>query len=399
MLQLRFQVNEQAKGKLVRLIKNIESDFGGAAFQEIAQKLAEPLVEVANDNCMPDHTVESIIIKVQKILSALPDPNATKERFRFDAALIQEVMKELGADGTPLIPQPVVPKFATGGDWKHQPVLLPKWTKVDTDGHEPTVHVVTFPGHDELVDVELLQYPWLIHELAHFVIELLGTPFYERFGQFVERALASISFRSFASQDAARTFATTQSDALRRYWLPQNKKANWPIEIAADLMGVWVLGPAFIDAYVARVRHELPFLLEDIHPPYYARSQALYDAALRLGWDIEAKPLRDLLEGWRVTPQYTNRGNDYVNYVRQDLLEKCVVEGLGLWSEIDLPRCDSPRLERLRDQLRKGRPPGIGMDLILAYWLVESDPELSRLAGSTQKWVKRCAENVTMGSL
>ena len=174
-------------------------------------------------------------------------------------------------------------------EWGHLTVPMPSSDGVSAHA----VDVILFPGDDDIEPIDLLDYPWIGHELGHN-FHFRPDRFAGYFRPPLNERLAGLQALAIADRGSARRKSTAADDMIRRVWSPSRDHKNWAHEIAIDIVALWTFGPAFLFAFDGFVElHEPnPYLIGQVHPPYHLRASALVDAVSRLLWAEFTEPLR-----------------------------------------------------------------------------------------------------------
>jgi len=108
-------------------------------------------------------------------------PATYGQRFYFDAVMIQASVDSLSNQQLTFNPM-IVPLHSD--KWGHQSLPMPSWSKTNID----MVDFVLFPGQDDVNEVNLLSYPFLLHELGHNILFKYDDPFRSGFKQTLEQS-------------------------------------------------------------------------------------------------------------------------------------------------------------------------------------------------------------------
>lgn len=291
-------------------------------------------------------------------------PKSFGDRFDIDALLLREIMHEWEGPKT-RFPTMIVPSY--GNEWTHSAVGMPPENK--NEAH--VVKIITFPGEDILEDVDLLDYAFLFHELAHELLSLSSDLFRIPFNERLDARLRAFRRRSIADgNDVTKRRHQDVIDNIDGYWRATNNRPDWAHEFAADIVALWACGPVYTDRLVHTIRQKglRPFELKQEHPPYAARFEALSKASFRLGWP--ATKTDGLLEYWEKTSAAQERSNEYFAAVDDEILNHIVEQALETCKVCDIPLCTPERLKELEASQSLEDIPGLGTDLLLRSWLI-----------------------------
>ena len=217
--------------------------------------------------------------------------------------------------------------------------------------------MIHLPGDDNTADIDLLNYPFICHELGHNILFRDGDAFITAFGQELDAALAAIQRQTLGIRGSARQVADATSEQVRRYWTPTSDQYNWAHEIAADVISTWLSGPAYLATLqdVMEADGLNPYQLGQSHPPYEIRARALTDAAGRLGWAYYTGAIQSLLDRWSSTTALSEeRTNLHVACGDPRLLGGAVSAAIQTCEALSLPCCTPARIAALEDRKDKG---------------------------------------------
>lgn len=309
-------------------------------------------------------------------------PGSFRERFFFDAALLQAIREEWEESARrTLFSGEILPRHG-GTEWGYQIVT------VDSAGQGRIipVKVVHFPGKDASDEIDLMAYPFLLHEMGHDFFNMPGRGFAERFSAELAGILRRWRLRGISDRGAARNRAQQAVDRTESLWTPATNQRDWAHEIAVDVVALWTGGPAYLDGFLRAIvdRRFNPFAIVEHHPPYGARAAALAMGAEHLGWATHAAGLRRAIEDWRRDATRLGRDNAYATFADPQIVAASVGCALATCEEWRLPRCNQARLNRVAAGVKGGIVPNFGADVILAAWIVardEGEDGLSRWEG------------------
>ena len=276
-------------------IADIQTSLTQSPLESVGRKLIdylEWLLSGIETDTVSGPTIESILQFVDDIFARVP--KSFGDRFDFDALLIREIMREWESSKT-RFPSMIVPSY--GNEWSHSAIGMPP-----ENGREAhIVKIITLPGDDFLDEINLLDYAFLLHELAHELFSLSGDLFRIPFNERLDGRLHSLRRRSIADgHDVTKRRHQDVIDNIESYWRATNNRPDWAHEFAADIVALWACGPVYIDRLVDTIRrkNQRPFELKQEHPPYAARFDALSKACFQLGWPTTQTD--DLLEYWEI---------------------------------------------------------------------------------------------------
>ena len=372
---------ESTSGELQReaqeLARALASLYENSPLVDVGIRLINLLEGVAHGVAagQPAHKLASAIASARWIRDALPQ--SFGDRFNFDALLIQAVLKRWSAQGTSF-GNFCVPRYGQG--WGFFKVPMPS---EDRDVAH-TVHVITFPGSDRLADIDLSNYAWLLHELAHDAF-FTSRGFKEAFSTRLVNRIRTLKLRAAADHGSAAHRAAERIATLERYWTPRLDQQDWAHEVAVDVAALWALGPAFtlcfrrlLDNKAVNVKSAT-----DQHPPYLMRAQALLQAAERLGWDDEAWALRE-----HIRLRTAEGDSDLLVYGDSEIVAAVVEESCLACERANIPRMTSGELDDMQLAAGTGAVVPFGAGMIVLGGLQRTRMTSSEYDAWMKSWIE-----------
>jgi hypothetical protein len=292
-------------------------------------------------------------------------PQSFETRFNFDAALISTIADEWSTGGVSLSSM-ILPRYSK--EWGHLTCTLPI-SKMQ--GH--TIDLILILGEDDSASIDLLDYSWLCHELAHN-LHFQTRSFAHDFQRRLDDRMRGLQTRSVADRSLGRARSLARIERLASVWNPSDNQRNWAHEIAADLTALWVCGPAFLAAFqhlLVDIRPR-PYHVNQEHPPYDVRVSALIDAAQRLQWNGDVDEMVQIQKTWRLSEHSDERTNDYLVLADNELITAAVTAALAVCDESELPRATPERVTELEGFMAAGVMPELGGELMIAAWIAEN---------------------------
>jgi hypothetical protein len=327
------------------------------------EPLISPIIDLLRDLQTEGGVEGAIAGLLQRAdLCASLMPSKFGNRFWFDASLLQATVRELACESIAL-PRSIVPCLEQ--EWGYLPFVL--------FGEEKRgAHIVEFifirQGQDE-DDINLLDYPFLHHEIAHAILRRFGKPFEEAFSKALANDINRRRRHVIADGQTVRRRVESRIENLKRYWEPTADHQNWAYELAADLLAFWTSGPAYLSAFLDVVERGVnPYYLGASHPPYAIRAQGLVAAARKLGWEAEGSNLRQLLTRWPESNWSTELNNRYADVAVSSLVEACVEAALEMCANLGLRQCTRNDLNQALKKLASGVEPLLGTELLVTAW-------------------------------
>lgn len=294
------------------------------------------------------------------------------QRYFFDAALLGSIKEDLSAP-------PSAASFSTHmypsylmNAWGHKIYPLP--VKPTKSGSEDYITFIFYPGAESLESIELDDYAFVLHEMGHELQHHHSELFNDGFKTDLENILHQENLAGLADKGTLKTRTQKLIDELRGRWYPTDNQENWSSEMINDLIALWSLGPAYLCNFENYLRHDSkrdPYEIVQSHPPLALRVEAMIAAGKQLGWHSEIAGLRELLKEWSSSTWGKNANNQYFAMRHEKILSACIDNTLTACRELRLPLCNRSRLELIGGELETGELPNIGVDIIIAAWIVK----------------------------
>lgn len=353
--------------QLGEMLVQVQRHLGNSPLAVVGQMLVSTISDVQRSVAAggtSSDDAERMANYVAKVLELLP--TSFGDRFAFDAQLIHTLAVEYSQAGGAHLSGMLIPKPSQ--TWGHQTVPMPS-----SDGRTAhVIDVIHLPGDDNLADIDLLDYPFLCHELGHNILFCGGDDFITAFGRELDAVSAEIQRQTLGVRGSAKQVADDTAEQVRKYWTPTADQYNWAHEIAVDVISLWLCGPAYLAALqdVMEADGLNPYQLGQSHPPYEIRARALIDAAGRLGWAYYTGAIQNLVDRWSASSATDARSNLHVACADPRLLGGAIAAALKTCEALSLPRCTPVRIAAL--EAGQGHSPEFSTDLILAAWLTRN---------------------------
>ena len=361
--------NQNRQDQLGQLLVQAQRRLANTPLAEVGQMLIRVLSDAQRSvaaGFTSSEGAEKLADYAAKVLELLPC--SFGDRFTFDAQVLHALATECSRAGGAHFSGMLIPRPSR--TWGHQTVPMPS-----SDGKSThVVDVIQLPGDDNLADIDLLDYPFIYHELGHNVLFRNGDAFIAVFGQELDAVSATIQRQTFGIRGSSKQVADATTEQVRRYWTPTANQHNWAHEIAVDVISVWLCGPAYLAAIqdVMEADGLNPYQLGQSHPPYEIRGKALIDIAGRLGWAYYTGTIQGLVDQWSSAASQDDRTNLYVACSDSRLLSGAVSAAMQTCQALSLPCCTPDWISDLEDRQQEGQPPELGTDLILSAWMTRS---------------------------
>lgn len=323
------------------LADSLTTTLASSPISEVGERLCE-LLEGASRAVEAGHPLEQLRIAIGSVRSIRRFlPETFGPRFMFDAALITQIREEWDQAGARLS-RAIIPRYASGG-WSFCRVPMPS-----EDGQNAHVmRVLSFPGSDRLADIDLSEYGWLFHELAHDSFYRPDNPFRDSFSATLSARIRSLKLRGAADSAAAAQLAGRRVEMVERYWTPRADQCDWAHEIASDVAALRAIGPSFLACFtrLLTANPERALSASDQHPPHLTRAVALVLAAERLGWADEAWALEQEVA---IIREQEDVDRSALVFGDQELVEGAVTVALPACDALSIPVMSPQRYAVLR---------------------------------------------------
>lgn len=376
--RLRHQRTITAAG----LKEEIVDRLGETILHPLAERLSL-MIDWAHspDGTWSSPTSQQILQRVRHILHQLP---ANQEgRFLFDAMMVKAVAKSLGSPVTTLS-DAIIPSY--GEDWRME--RHPLWP--NPDGSMALLELLLIDGENDVEDVVLTEYPWMVHELAHSLLYGCRSLAVSTISDHLRVPLQDLVVGGVSDRGQVKAARATVASRIKSFWTPDDDQTNWADELVCDILGLVVAGPAYGRSLLATTSgiHN-PFEMTDTHPPLAARCQALAIAADDLGWSEVGVHLRQRTVAWSQDPKHHGAvSNEYRSATHESLIMAALDAGFQIANRIQLRRCTPGDWERAARKVERGDTPSLGVDLLLAAWHAHDTLSESKLNDWTLQVVR-----------
>ncbi|MBX3176853.1 MAG: hypothetical protein KF886_05810 [Candidatus Hydrogenedentes bacterium] len=364
------------------LLQLIGQFYDSTPLSPIGERLNEAIQALLD--CRVDADLGRAFTDIHRLLERLPHGNNLGDRFCFDAELIASIRDDWSGCSQ-YLGSMIIPKY--GDEWGHHSMNLPNFK----DSGLPRVDLVVFCGGDSLDCVSLLNYPWLIHELAHNLFIPQDSIGCANLTIEINRFVRGCKLRSFSASAHQQTAQNAKYDSLEKAWLGYGSGGHWLHELAADAVTVWTLGPAFLAAFIDTVENPHPFHTNAKHPSYEMRTMSLLNLAEKLGWSSHVEEMKNLLEKW--THLYGSTvTNDYLQQRRASILDAAAIDTFNLCERLQLPLCDQSMITQVTRDFESSAKLEFNSKLLLFAWQAER----SLTKSEYRDWERSALHQLTM---
>jgi hypothetical protein len=372
---------DSAREKVNRLV--------ASPLRAIAEKLGQDLDE-AECACGAGSLSRDKLIELCSYVSYIINhlPQSFGHRFFFDAAMVRAIAADWG--GSLRLSPMVVPSYDP--EWGHRIFRMP--SEVGQPAH--LIDVVLLKGEDRLEDVNLLAYPWLTHELGHYVFFRDDSAFRNAFVPYLANRAQSLALSAIADRGAARVKARAIVDELRAFWTPSPDHRDWAHELAIDVIALWTCGPAYLASFQDEVEqpHKNPYEITQDHPPNEVRLCALAEASRDLRFRDYAEGLLAAGEGWVRSGWRGARDNRFLALADPGLIRACTQAAFRYCESMEFTKWTTSRLDVLRTRLDDEASLELGVDLLLSARVVFRERGEAAFSEWERKTVHRLAQEV-----
>jgi hypothetical protein len=333
----------------------------------------------------PD-VIEPVLDYVIYVLNRFPELN---KRFYFDAYLIRSI-SDLWNQGK-IYCSNILPSYKN--IWAHQIVQLPyigKKGSLTNSTELRLIDLIYFRKKYAGEQPNLIDYPWLFHEMGHYLISRYGKILFASLTPIIDKLISTLHLRALADRDVAKARAKNTIDEITRMWSPASNFSQWTYEIAIDVVGLWSCGPAYLYSFYADHQDVNPFLIEPYHPPVVIRTYTLIESAKIIGWGDYTKPLISALKIWdRKIPDLAY--NRYKTLRDKGLIDSYIKKACEYYSDLGIPRLENQDIDRISSQVIDVDSPTLTADLVVKAWLVYQEK------GDTayQAWEENVVNEIT----
>lgn len=298
----------------------------------------------------------------QNILDRLPKHFG--DRFSFDSYLIHSTL-DSWSQGPVQLSNMVIPTYSD--DWGHEtPIFIPSLRQ----GQYHRIDLIRIPSEGPDDFPSLIDYPWLFHELAHYLISKYGEPILDHYLPDFNKVISRLKARAIADKGIAKANSNSIIEEISAKWIPIKtiSEPTWLREIVVDVIALWTLGPAYLEAYeFEHADVPDPYLLEQSHPPVELRTRAMINAAKKLGWKMEVQKLEALTDQWKIPQSIRNK---YLSLNQIDLIDGAINAAVDYCATLKIPKITPSDIDRIQGMIEDDFIPEESADIIIGAYLV-----------------------------
>jgi hypothetical protein len=316
-------------------------------------------------------SIEPVLDHVISILNRFPE---LTERFYLDACLIQSI-SDSWSQGKIQCSKMIIPSYRHS--WAHEIVRIPhigNRGELTSSTKFQTIDLIYIRNKYKNKQPNLLDYPWLFHEMGHYLIARHGKSLLSLLLPIIEELTNTLQLRALADRDIARIRAKDTIDEIKTMWSPTSEFSRWTHEIAIDTVGLWSCGPAYLNSYYVDHENADPFIIRLDHPPVAIRTIALVEAAKKLGWREYTLPLNSVLDKWERNISDSEH-NRYKTLRDKGLIDNYLMRICDYYSDLGVPRFESKDIERISKQAVDIDSQTLAADLVVKAWLISHEQD------------------------
>ena len=227
------RVKQKATDDFFKLKNNLENLLN-SPLSELVRKL----LNLLND---PNH--KGNIDYISKIYERLPKD--FDKNFYFNSWMIQSIIKRWSSEIIPycgrIIPTPY-------HIWAYEQIPIPVYTKKIK---KLILYLVYIPFENNHKIPSLLDYPFLYHELGHYLLSMYDKTFQKKFLPQLNKKIYQLKQMSISDRGDAKKKSQKNIDEFNIKWNFDTKinKSSWGREIAVDIIALWTCGPAYLETF------------------------------------------------------------------------------------------------------------------------------------------------------
>lgn len=327
------------------------------AKQKIESLFSSPLGELMKEwyeilNRVPDlQKREELAVTLLKAMERFPDN--LDNRFLFDKYMITSILERW--------------------DITNNPVMIPSYSNEWAYEYRHAVRKLNFIIIRRAEGEEtpyLIDYPWLCHELGHYIHIQHKKAYHELIFEEIQRYIAILKVNAIADRGMAKARAENKIKEVQDNW----SNVKWLDEFAVDAIALLTCGPVYLQAYFEDHSDESldPFLIVESHPPIELRTRVLMHNAKLLGWNPYLRSLYRQIESWNSRDDISNNRMKYFTLTDENLVE-AISKATVIYCEcLDLPKFTEQDIQRISESALDFESLEDGIDIMTAALVVKS---------------------------
>jgi hypothetical protein len=350
-------------------------------------RMLRKLVEASRgtDGTWNNENSQTVLQHVGRLLDRLPEEQGT--RFVFDAMMIKSIASAWNTGGTQLSGA-IVPAY--GNDWRLERHVLYPGPQLD---QVHLLELLVFQGENCVEDVDLTEYGWIVHELAHSLLHKNSKAAIAAMTRRLEIPLRDIQAGAIVDRSHAKSIRQPITDQIVAFWRPTANQQNWSHELVTDIVSVVTAGSAYGRIFLEDTASDAvrPFDLTRSHPPLAVRCAALGWAADQLGLAELASMLAARSRRWS-DGEFGRPTNLYRAAAAEEIIASGIDAAFDIVRELHLPKCTPDMQIAVATRVDTGSVPMPGIDMLLAAWHANDTMDSATMSKWTAKAIKDIAE-------
>ena len=342
---------------LEETLRQVNAIFAAPMFGEI-RRIAEDRARLLVESPAGSATFVKWLEAMEKLFSKHPSP-----RCAADAWLVSDSAATIGKSAK--LSKALIPFYL--GEWLYFVPPQP----FDSTAPGYTFYGISFPGNDNVHDMHLLRYPWLVHEIGHHFLDCVNHSVLSPINEHLQKHIRKERRRLHSASPEIRHLIEERTGLYSDYWSPEKHRQNWAVEIFADVISIWICGPAFLASFTEDMEKgsSNPFEIAGTHPPVDLRVQLLLVAAEKLGWDEDSAHLRKLQDSWRCA----SCPPDYHIFSDKEFGIFVLETALSVCNRFNFPKCTKQIIDEARHWVSAAQSCNSALQLIIGSWLKEKE--------------------------
>jgi hypothetical protein len=262
------------------------------------------------------------------------------------------------------------------------------------------IEFLVIRGKDRVEDVDLTEYAWMIHELTHSLLYKNSEAVKKVITKHLQYPLRDIKTSSIPNRGHTGAVRRQQIQQILGYWEPSDNHYDWSHELVIDVVGLIATGPAYVKNFLVETEsHEIqPFRLEQSHPPFAVRCQALCSAAESLNLSGVVPVLKKRYDLWTKRGNFGAPDNMYRAASDQAFMDSAIQAAIELAHDLHLPSYTEAQMEQAAARILTGKIPDLGVEILLAAWYAHDNLGSKEFQRWTQDVVENFGTATTPGS-
>lgn len=327
------RLHSTKKNTLISLQEKLYNTYKGTSLEQLIQLMIESVS--SKDSQLS-------ITYFENIINSLPTrEEVLSDRFIFDSLFLNELKNSIFND-IEINSKQLIPKYSDN------------WGYVDAKG----VNLI----HIKHGDLNLLEYTWIMHEIGHFYFNI-NTQVISDIQSIIDNYIKDNKFQILSLKGAMKQTLQSTIDVKTIYWYPTLNQKNWSHEILMDIFGFFVCGKSYIDTFIEFLQESGsdPYFLNQEHPPYDTRLQALMITSQKCSVDIDFNTIETIKNKWDKKFQ---KSNEFEFYSDKYLINDLVDYSISTFRENKIPFCNDV-ISLIENKIIKNRNIHLGYSTLI----------------------------------